>query len=365
MKTIRVKSLRGEYKVVLGQNLIPKTGSLVSPIFEKSSKILIVSQKKISEHIKIAEKSLRQKGYSVWTHIIPDGEIAKSKEELFRILKILLKNGFERRDGIAAIGGGVVGDLSGFAASIYLRGIRYVNIATTLLAQVDSAIGGKTAIDLEEGKNLVGAFYPPSLVISDAGSLKTLPVKQFKAGLGEVVKYAVIKDKGLFEFLKRNSEKISRRDEAVVPQAVSVCAKIKADIVSRDEFETKGERAILNYGHTFAHGIEGALKYGGLVHGEAVAVGMIAASRLSNALGFCSNDFVKEQSALIKNLGLPTDIKKFGLKAETIFKIMATDKKKSQGSLRFILPKRAGDVFIARDIPKEKLFKSLRLAGAA
>ena len=325
---------------------------------------MIVSQKNLAPYLKTIASSFSKKGFQVFFHKLPDGEIAKSEAELFRLSCDLLAKGFERRDGIVAVGGGVVGDLAGFAASIYLRGIRYVNIATTLLAQVDSAIGGKTAIDLKEGKNLMGAFWPPALVISDARVLGSLPQRELCASLGEVVKYGVIRDPALFNLLEKNCKRILRKDLGAIEKVVLACAKIKAGVVSRDEFETKGERAILNYGHTFAHGIEGALGYKGLVHGEAVAIGMMMAVQLAADLGLCSPELPWRQMKLLLSMKLPVSIKKFNLRTATILKAMMTDKKKNKGTLCFVLPRRIGHVTVEKDISLESIRKILRLAGA-
>ena len=364
MKTIQVKSLKGNYKICVGQGLLSKTGALAAGIFKPGVKLMIVSQKKLAPYLKTIAASLSKKGFQVYSHTLPDGEIAKSGAELFRLSYDLLAKGFERRDGIVAVGGGVVSDLSGFAASVYLRGIRYVNIATTLLAQVDSAIGGKTAIDLKEGKNLMGAFWPPALVLSDVNVLCSLPQRELCASMGEVVKYGVIGDPALFNFLEKNFKRILRKDLGAIEKVVLACAKIKAGVVSRDEFETKGERAILNFGHTFAHGIEGALSYKGLVHGEAVAIGMMMAAQLAADLGFCSQELPWRQMKLLVSMKLPVSIKKFNLKTVAILKAMMTDKKKNKGILHFVLPRKIGKVTLEKDIPLESVRKILRLAGA-
>ncbi len=364
MKTIQVKSVKGNYKICVGQGLLSQAGARVSGIFSPGAKLMIVSQKNLAPYLKVIAASLSKKGFEVHSHTLPNGEIAKSGAELFRLSYDLLAKGFERRDGIVAVGGGVVSDLAGFAASVYLRGIRYVNIATTLLAQVDSAIGGKTAIDLKEGKNLMGAFWPPSLVISDVSTLRSLPQRELCASFGEIVKYGVIRDPSLFNFLEKNCKKMLRRDLGAIEKVVRACAKIKAGVVSRDEFETKGERAILNYGHTFAHGIEGALGYKGLVHGEAVAIGMMMAAQLAADLGLCSEELPWRQMKLLVAMKLPVSINKFNLKMSVILKAMMTDKKKRKGMLRFVLPRRIGQVTLEKNISLESIRKILRLAGA-
>jgi 3-dehydroquinate synthase len=364
MKTIQVKSLKGNYKICIGRGLLGQVGAQVAGVFKPGTKLMIVSQKNLAPYLKVISSSLFQKGFKVYTHMLPDGEIAKSGAELFRLSYDLLTKGFERRDGIVAVGGGVVSDLAGFAASVYLRGIRYVNIATTLLAQVDSAIGGKTAIDLKEGKNLMGSFWPPALVISDVNVLRSLPQRELCASLGEVVKYGVIRDPALFGFLEKNFKKILQKDLRMIEKVVLAGAKIKAGVVSRDEFETQGERAILNYGHTFAHGIEGVLSYKGLVHGEAVAIGMMMAAQLAADLGLCSQELPWRQMRLLISMKLPVSIKKFNLKASAILKTMMTDKKKNKGALHFVMPWRIGKVTVEKNIPIENVRKILRFAGA-
>lgn len=363
MKTITIKSLKGSYKVCVGRNLLPRSGALLSEVFTPSAKLMIVSQENLKSYVRAVALSLRRKGFEVHEHRLPDGEIAKSQAELFRITRALLAQGFERKDGIVAVGGGVVSDLAGFAAAVYLRGIRYVNVATTLLAQVDSAIGGKTAIDLQEGKNLMGAFWPPALVISDVTVLRSLPLRDLCASLGEVVKYGMIRSPALFHFLEKNSSKILRKDLPALEKIVTLAAGIKAGVVSRDEFETKGERMILNYGHTFAHGIEGALGYRKIVHGEAVAIGMMMATQLAIDLGICSEDLVWRQMKLILALKLPVSIQNYNLQTQAILKAMMHDKKKSHGLLRFVLPRRIGKVTIEKNIPLKSIYKIIRLAG--
>ncbi|MFH1208195.1 MAG: 3-dehydroquinate synthase [Candidatus Omnitrophota bacterium] len=364
MRTIQVTSLKGNYKICVGRDLLAQTGARIAGVFKPGTKLMIVSQKNLAPYLKVISSSLSKKGFEVYVHVLPDGEIAKSGAELFRLSNDLLAKGFERKDGIVAVGGGVVSDLAGFAASVYLRGIRYVNIATTLLAQVDSAIGGKTAIDLKEGKNLMGSFWPPALVISDVSVLRSLPQRELCASLGEVVKCGVIRDPALFNFLEKNFKKILRKDLGAIEKVVLACAKIKAGVVSCDEFETQGERAILNYGHTFAHGVEGVLGYKGLVHGEAVAIGMMMAAQLAADLGLCPQELPWRQTKLLISIKLPVSIKKFNLKAAAILKTMMTDKKKNKGALHFVLPRRIGKVTVEKDIPIENVRKILRFAGA-
>lgn len=363
MKMISVKSSKGHYKINVGRGLLARSGAIAKSVFAAGVKLMIVSQKNLKTYSGPLAASLEKKGFEVHEHMLPDGEIAKSQAELFRLTHALLAKNFERKDGIVAVGGGVVSDLAGFAASVYLRGIRYMNVATTLLAQVDSAIGGKTAIDLKEGKNLIGAFWPPVAVISDAAVLKSLPMRELCASLGEVVKYGMIRSPSLFQLLEKHSAKVLRKDLAILEKIVMLSAAIKAEVVTRDEFETKGDRMILNYGHTFAHGIEGASGYRKIVHGEAVAIGMMMAAQLATDLGLCSQDLAWRQMKLLLSLKLPVSLKKLDLSTENILKIMMRDKKKSQGVLRFILPRRIGKVTVEQNIPLKFVHKVIRLAG--
>lgn len=363
MKIIPVKSSKGNYKVVIGKGILAGTGELLAGVFRPGAKVMVVSQKNVARYAGKVSLSLQRKGCKVFTHDLPDGEKAKSEKEIFKLLHALLAKGFERKDGIVAVGGGVVSDLAGFAASVYLRGIRYVNVATTLLAQVDSSIGGKTGINLTEGKNLVGAFYPPAVVISDVEVLKSLPWRELCASLAEVVKYGVIRDPELFRFLEAKASRILKKDLNALEKIVIASAGIKAGVVSRDEFETKGERMILNYGHTFGHGIEGACRYKKIVHGEAVAIGMAMAAHVASELGLCSQTLVKRQKRLFKKLRLPLSINSLKLQTRLVLKAMMQDKKKTKGSLRFVLPVRLGKVIIKTGIPVSELQYFIRLFG--
>lgn len=347
MKTIQVKSLKQNYPILVGSGLVSQSGALLKKVFNPGCRVMVVTQKTVpAGHRKKLEVSLRKGGFQIFFYYLPQGEKAKSARELFKLIAALLKNGFERGDAIAALGGGVTGDVSGFAAAVYLRGIRYAQIPTTLLAQVDSSIGGKTAVNTPEGKNLVGAFNPPVMVISDVDTLKTLPLRELRAAIAEVIKYGVIADPNLFSFLEKNTAQILAKKHAALTRIVYDSARIKARVVSRDEFETKGERMILNYGHTFGHGVEGALRYKTLVHGEAVALGMLMAAEMSVRLGLCSGDFQRRQLQLIRSFDLPVCLDRLGIQTREIFGVMAHDKKKKSGKLRFVLPEKTGRVSI-------------------
>ena len=364
MKKILVKSRKENYSILVGSGLLKKSGRILASLGLKG-KVMIVSQDLIAQHhLQTVLKSLNLAGYKTFCHMLPQGEEGKSQEQLFRLVNNLMDNDFERRDTVLALGGGVVGDLSGFAAACYLRGISFINVGTTLLAQVDSSIGGKTGINLPQGKNLMGAFNPGRVVISDVDTLKTLPDRELKSSLAEVIKYGVIKDLKLFSYLDSNSGKILGKSSVMLEKIVIASATIKAGVVSRDEFETKGERMILNFGHTFAHGFEKALGYKKLMHGEAVAVGMVCASHMAARLGMISEKVALKVNQLIAKYQLPVSVASFQLTANEIMEAMQRDKKKNAGMLRFVLPVKIGKVVVREDIPEKLIREILVKVGA-
>ncbi len=302
---------------------------------------------------------LKDAGLKARFILVPDSEKAKSLSEAVKLLTRISKiDGKGKRVCIVAFGGGVVGDLSGFVASIYKRGIPYVQIPTTLLAQVDSSIGGKAAIDLPAGKNLTGSFFQPKLVYINTSFLKKLSQRDFISGISEIIKYGVIKDKNLFRYLERNKKSILRRDMRSLSAIIKRCAEIKADIVSKDERERRSLRTILNFGHTIGHAIEAACGYSGLYsHGEAVGVGMIAASRISNRMGLISKKELSRIEKLIVSLGLPVYIKEVNV--DRIMRSLAYDKKFIHGVTRFVLPVKIGKVIIKERIPYSVISEEL------
>lgn len=364
MKSINVTGLRHAYRILVGKNLAARTGEFMKRL-RLGGKVCVVTQRPVARyHLKRVIDSLCRAGFRSEVYLIPDSETAKSEKVLFGFFRYLLRLGFERGDSILALGGGVTGDLAGFAASIYMRGIAFVNLGTTLLAQVDSAIGGKTGINLAEGKNLVGSFYPPRLVLSDLEFLRTLPARQFKASLAEVVKYGMIRDPGLFERLENRVGEILAMSPGILEDMVTTSSRIKAGAVSRDEFETKGERVILNYGHTFGHAFEQLTGYGRLLHGEAVSLGMTVAARLAGLLGWIPGLVEVRQRRLLEQFGLPVSLKPFRLRAEAVIRSMAKDKKKSSGKIRFVLPRAVGRVSVCDTVQTDVLRASLRQCGA-
>lgn len=284
-----------------------------------------------------AFSSLSRAGFEPYRIDIPDGEEYKSLEWVSHIYDKLIEYRMERQSPIVALGGGVVGDIAGFAAATYLRGIPYVQVPTTLLAQVDSSVGGKTGVNHPMGKNLIGSFYQPKMVLIDVDALKTLEPRDIKAGLAEVIKYGIIRDSGFFAFLESNYKDALALGDSLV-YAIKVSCSIKAKVIEEDETET-GVRAILNFGHTLGHAIEAATHYKELRHGEAVAIGMAAAARLSLKLGLCNKDVCQRIEGLLAKVGLPTKLSavSYQLSAKDLFQAMEIDKKMTGGKIKFVM----------------------------
>lgn len=300
----------------------------------------------------VADK-IKNAGADVCHALIPDGEKFKILAELEKLLDALVQNNLDRSSLIVALGGGVVGDVAGFAAACFMRGIPFVQIPTTLLAQVDSSVGGKTGVNLSSGKNLVGSFYQPKMVFINWKTLATLPIREARAGFAEVIKYGVIYDANFFAKLETETKNIfaalennSPEKAIALPEIIQRCCEIKAEVVAQDERE-KGLRAILNYGHTFAHAIEMLTNYEKYVHGEAVAMGMHAAACFAEKLGLCDNNFVNRQKMLIENAGLPTTFPKLDI--EQVRQAFYHDKKTTAAGLKFILPCEIGKVEIVKN----------------
>lgn len=352
MKKIRVNLKNNSYSILVGQDLLSGAGRLIRPLI-KGSSILVVTNKKIPSHfLNVLVRSLTKAKFRVHSYLLPFGdERDKSIGILKNIWQKMSEIPLDRTSGLIALGGGVIGDTAGFAAATYMRGIPFIQIPTTLLAQVDSAIGGKTAIDLPTAKNIVGAFYQPKLVISDLETLKTLSPFEFRNSFAEIIKYGMIQDVSLFELLEKKMRTVlskiqkKRFDASVVSfleQVITRSAQIKAHVVSEDEFETKGKRMILNYGHTFAHALEAASRFK-LPHGQAVAVGMLFAGETAYRMGIFSKQAQDRQIKLMAQLGLPL---KVCFTSQGILSLMKLDKKVKNGKLRFVLPTKIGHVGI-------------------
>lgn len=291
--------------------------------------------------------SLEDAGFIPFIITIPDGERYKTLKTVSGIYDKLISLKFERSSALIALGGGVIGDITGFAAATYLRGIPYIQVPTTLLAHVDSSVGGKTGVDHKKGKNLIGAFYQPRLVLIDIDTLHTLPGREFIAGMAEVVKYGVIADEGFFSYLEDNLNDILSQKTDNLSYIVKRSCEIKARIVEEDEREVSGRRALLNFGHTFGHAIETITGYKKFKHGEAVAIGMALAAKLAVHLNLCHYDVYKRINDLLNRIGLPTEMP--GLRIKEAVKIMQHDKKVSGEKIRFILPERIGKMSVCAD----------------
>ncbi len=308
-----------------------------------AGRTFVVADENVRGHAEAAARSLRGAGYSPAVVTVPPGEASKSLAAAARLYDALAALPADRKTPVVAVGGGVVGDLGGFAAATYNRGLPLLMVPTTLLAMVDSSVGGKVGINLPAGKNLVGAFHQPVGVWIDTATLDTLPDREYRSGLAEVVKYGVILDADFFAWLEANADAVLARDPAAVRHVVTRSCQLKADVVEKDEREETGLRMVLNYGHTFAHAFETVGGYGAWLHGEAVAAGMACASRLAERSGMIGADVTARQVRLLERFGLPTAAKP-EWPADALIDVMRRDKKAQAGRLRFVLPTRLGEV---------------------
>ena len=332
------------YDITIGSEILASSGRHLQQAAARRA--VVIADSAVEElHAGTVVTSLQAAGIQTTLLIVPRGEASKSIAEAGRLWQALAGAAVDRSTHLVAVGGGVVGDLAGFVAATFARGLPVWQVPTTLVAQVDSAIGGKTGINLPAGKNLVGAFWQPRGVIADIATLATLPEREFVSGLAEVVKYGMILDAQFFGWLEANAAAILRREPAALEHVVARSAALKAWVVQRDEMERAGLRVVLNYGHTFAHALETAAGYGTLLHGEAVALGMAAAADLAARMGLIGEEIVVRQDALLTRLGLPVRTGSLSLPpAENLIDIMARDKKTLHGRLRFVLPRRIGHV---------------------
>ncbi|MFA4894103.1 3-dehydroquinate synthase [Brevundimonas sp.] len=354
------------YDIVVGRGLLAELGARVAPLV-RGRTVIITDETVAALHGPAALASLQAAGVRARLLTIPPGETSKSFAELERVIDRLLAFGLDRRDLIIALGGGVVGDLAGLAAALYMRGIDVVQAPTTLLAQVDSSVGGKTAIDTPRGKNLVGAFHQPRLVVADIDMLATLPDRQLRSGWAEVLKHGLICDADFFDWLAGNGAAGAKGDPAALTRAVVRSVEIKSAIVIEDEKEA-GRRALLNLGHTFGHAIEAELGFDedALTHGEAVALGCAMAFRLSSSLGLCAAADAERVEAVIAAAGLPTRLEQAGaFKGDRLLARMAGDKKAEGGRLTLILVRAIGDAFVDKAVDRAVLTRFLKSEGAA
>ncbi len=345
MQTLTVSLGDRSYPIHIGAGLIAQS-ELILPHLKRKQVAIVTNTTVAPLYMAKLAEPLRQHGVGVIEVGLPDGEAYKNSDTLNLIYDALLKHRAERSTTLIALGGGVIGDLTGFAAATYQRGVPFIQVPTTLLSQVDSSVGGKTGINHPLGKNMIGAFYQPQLVLADTDSLKTLPARELSAGIAEVIKYGLIRDADFFDWLETNMPKLMALDEAVVSYAIYRSCQNKAEVVAADERET-GERALLNLGHTFGHAIETAMGYGNWLHGEAVAAGTMQAAELSQRMGWLTAGEATRIEAIFKAANLPTKAPLLGM--DRYLELMQSDKKVQDGKIRLVLQKGIGRAVITSD----------------
>jgi len=355
MKTLSVGLAERSYPIHIGNDLLNKP-ELLLPYLPRKRAVIVSNTTVAPLYLDRLKETLAHHQIQIESIILPDGEQYKNNESMNVIYDALLRAHCERSTPIIALGGGVIGDMTGFAAASYLRGVPFIQIPTTLLSQVDSSVGGKTGINHPLGKNMIGAFYQPLVVLADVTTLDTLSDKELRAGVAEVIKYGLIRDLPFLEWLEANIEKLLSRDKAALQYAIARSCQNKAEVVGNDERES-GERALLNLGHTFGHAIENGMGYGTWLHGEAVAAGTIMATDLSHRLGWLSAEDVMRVRKLFERVGLPTIGPKLG--SERYMQLMGLDKKVADGKIRFVLLKSLGNAIMTSDVPQESLEQTL------
>ena len=357
MKTINIDLGDRSYPIYVGDQLIDNPTILLNHIHTHT--VVVVTNTTVAPlYLDTVTQSLGDNTHII-PIILPDGEQYKNTETLNTIYEVLLKNKCDREVMLIALGGGVIGDITGFAAASFMRGVKFIQIPTTLLSQVDSSVGGKTGINHALGKNMIGAFYQPQCVIADVGLLKPLPDRELSAGLAEVIKYGLIRDAAFFVWLEKTMPSLINKDSSTLIEAVIRSCENKADVVAQDEFESsKGIRATLNLGHTFGHAIEHAMGYGNWLHGEAVAAGMVMAAFLSQELGWLNPDEFDRTKQLIANANLP--INPPDITVDQFMGLMQSDKKSQRGRIHLILQKTIGDAILTSDYPEAALRKTLQ-----
>jgi 3-dehydroquinate synthase len=368
-----VETATQSYPVFVGYDLLDKLGEKMKEAALSGRAIIISDENVFSLYGSKVEGVLKDTGFAVNSFVVPPGEETKSMDYAIKIYDFLVEHRAERDDIIIALGGGMVGDLAGFVAATFLRGMFWIQVPTSLVAMVDASIGGKVGVNHPEGKNLIGAFYQPNLVLADCQTLTTLPQRELISGWAEVIKHGLILDKEYFEFLESNVNKLTKLEPELFTRAIARSAAIKAQVVSQDEKEREGKRTILNYGHTIAHGLEAATQYKRFLHGEAVAIGMVGAAKLSQRLGLLPSTAVERQQALLQKFGLPTSLraeaasqrrgrKRSNLKLSLagITRAMELDKKVRGKAIRWVLLQDIGKAVIRSDVPQKEVLAVLR-----
>jgi 3-dehydroquinate synthase len=358
MLDVKVSLSEHSYIIHLGSEILTQLGSALRKL-GVSKRLMTVTNPVVGGlYGPTLAEGLKTSGFEAFSANVPDGEEHKSLEVANQLYDQLISNRLDRRSAVIALGGGVIGDLVGFVAATYLRGVPFIQVPTTLLAQVDSSVGGKVAVNHPKGKNLIGAFYQPSLVWTDLSTLRTLPRREYLSGLAEVVKYGVVADESLFSYLEENTSRILGLDLGVLEKVVARCCEIKARLVEKDERD-QGPRMVLNYGHTIGHALEAATGYRGYTHGEAVAVGMRVVSRIAQKLGILRAEDVERQEALLKTLGLPTSVRG-DVDLKSVTDAMRLDKKVLSDRIRFVVPRAIGDVYVTDEIPVQTAVETLQ-----
>ena len=358
LKKIPVSLGERSYDIVIGHGILSGLGNAISRLGLGPRQMIVTSETLWPLYGKTVHDSLASSGFDVSVTIVRDDEESKSLQTVTSIYDNLLESEFDRSSGIVAVGGGVVGDVAGFAAATFMRGIRFVQVPTTLLAHVDSSIGGKTGVNHPKAKNLVGAFHQPTAVWTDVFTLQTLPERELRSGLAEVIKYAMIADQEFFTMLQRTVSSFSKASSDTLVEVVSRCCSVKARIVEQDERE-RGIRSILNYGHTVGHALEALTGYACYTHGEAVAIGMIAAAKISSEILATHQDTAKLQESLVEAAGLPTRIER-PIDPHDLVQQLNRDKKRLAGRIRWVLPRTIGEVFLTDQVPSDIVLRILK-----
>ena len=360
MRTVKVPLGNRSYNIVIGRGLLKGLGVACQKL-KLGARCAVISDSNVARRFgKAAQQSLARAGFDALLIVVPAGETAKSLKTVQACYDRLARHRLERKSFIVALGGGVVGDLAGFVAATYLRGIPFVQVPTTLLAQVDSSVGGKVGVNLQAGKNLVGAFHQPRLVLCDFDTLRTLPVREYRSGVAEIIKYGIIYDAALFQKLERDLPKLLKRDPKTLADVVARCCEIKAEVVGQDETDG-GLRAILNFGHTIGHALEAISGYGKYLHGEAIAIGQVAAAELSARLTGLPVADVGRIRVLFQRAGLPVAVKLDASARKRLLAAMKLDKKVSGGEIKFVLAGRIGKVEHGRNVPLSFIQDILRV----
>ena len=360
MIDVPVKLGARSYRVAVGAGLLAQVGPEISRLGVGRKLALLTDPAIKALYGEIVARSLAGAGFEVTTVLLPEGERAKTLEVAAQTWDRLLEAGLDRGSAVVALGGGAVGDLAGFVAATYMRGVHFVQLPTTLLAQVDASIGGKTAIDHPRAKNLIGAFHQPRLVLADTGALQTLPEREYRSGLAEVIKHGIVLDAAYFDEVERSAAALAKREPETLERIVAGSCRLKASVIERDEQEAE-LRHVLNYGHTIGHAIEAVTGYARFAHGEAVSLGMVAEAGVAERLGLAATETRARQVHLLETMGLP--VREVGEAPERVIEAMARDKKGKEGRVPFVLAPEIGRFRIVFDVPKPVILEALAELG--